>query len=68
MEQIGFSGYDRNGTRIYWADRDEFHMRKSVVEEEITLCNSIRFIPITIMNGSTVVNEGVGIVSIIGQS
>ena len=65
---VGFSGYDRNGTRIYWADRDEFHMRKSVVEEEITLCNSIRFIPITIMNGSTVVNEGVGIVSIIGQS
>lgn len=66
--EVGFSGYDRNGTRIYWADRDEFHMRKSVVEEEITLCNSIRFIPITIMNGSTVVNEGVGIVSIIGQS
>lgn len=65
---VGFSGYDRNGIRIYWADRDEFHMRKSVVEEEITLCNSIRFIPITIMNGSTVVNEGVGIVSIIGQT
>ena len=65
---VGFSGYDRNGTRIYWADRDEFHMRKSVVEEEITLCNSIRFIPITIMNGSAVVNEGVGIVSIIGQT
>lgn len=65
---VGFSGYDRNGTRIYWADRDEFHMRKSVVEEEITLCNSIRFIPITIMNGSTIVNEGVGIVSIIGQT
>lgn len=66
--EVGFSGYDRNGTRIYWADRDEFHMRKSVVEEEITLCNSIRFIPITIMNGSTIVNEGVGIVSIIGQT
>ena len=63
---VGFAGYDANNTKIYWADRDEFHMKKSVVEEEITLCNSIRFIPITIMNGNTIVNEGVGLVSIIG--
>ena len=63
---VGFAGYDNNGTKIFWADRDEFHMRKSVIEDEITLCNSIRFIPITILNGSTVVNEGVGLVSVIG--
>ena len=63
---VGFAGYDKNNNKIYWADRDEFHMKKSVVEEEITLCNSIRFIPIKIMNGSTIVNEGVGLVSIIG--
>ena len=63
---VGFAGYDKNDNKIYWADRDEFHMKKSVVEEEITLCNSIRFIPIKIMNGNTIVNEGVGVVSIIG--
>ena len=63
---VGFAGYDKNDNKIYWADRDEFHMKKSVVEEEITLCNSIRFIPIKIMNGNSIVNEGVGIVSIIG--
>lgn len=60
---VGFAGYDANGTKIYWASQDEFHMKKSVVEEEITLCNQLRFIPITIMSGNTVVNEGIGLVS-----
>ena len=60
---IGFAGYDRNGNQIYWVNGDEFHMKKSVVEEEITLCNQLRFIPIQIMQGNTVVNEGIGLVS-----
>lgn len=62
-QQVGFAGYDRNGTQIYWVNGDEFHMRKSVVEEEITLCNKVRFIPITITEGNTVVNDGIGLVS-----
>ena len=61
---VGFAGYDRNGTQIYWVSRDEFHMKKSVIEEEITLCNQLRFIPITITNqNDEVVNEGIGLVS-----
>lgn len=60
---VGFAGYDRNDNKIYWVSKDEFHMKKSVVEEEITLCNQLRFIPIQIMSGSTVVNEGIGLVS-----
>ena len=60
---VGFAGYDRNNNKIYWVASDEFHMKKSVVEEEITLCNQLRFIPIQIMSGSTVVNEGIGLVS-----
>ena len=59
----GFAGYDRNGQKIYWVNGDEFHMKKSVVEEEITLCNQLRFIPIQITNNGTVVNEGIGLVS-----
>lgn len=59
----GFAGYDSAGNKIYWAAADEFHMRKSVVEEEITLCNKLRFIPITIVNGNTIVNDGIGLVS-----
>lgn len=59
----GFAGYDRNGNKIYWVNGDEFHMKKSVVEEEITLCNQLRFIPIQISQNGTVVNEGIGLVS-----
>ena len=62
-DEVGFAGYDRNGNEIYWVNGDEFHMKKSVVEEEITLCNQLRFIPIQIMQGNTVVNEGIGLVS-----
>lgn len=65
---VGFAGYDRNGDKIFWADYDEFHMKKSVVEEEITLCGKLRFIPITITSGSTIVNDGIGLVSVGGAT
>lgn len=62
--EVGFAGYDRNDNKIYWVSQDEFHMRKSVVEEEITLCNQLRFIPIQITGANNqVVNEGIGLVS-----
>ena len=66
-QEVGFAGYDRNDTPIYWVSQDEFHMKKSVVEEEITLCNKLRFIPITIMNGSSIVNDGIGLISVGGN-
>jgi len=60
----GFAGYDRNNNKIYWVNGDEFHMKKSVIEEEITLCNQMRFIPIQITDSNdNVVNEGIGLVS-----
>jgi hypothetical protein len=64
---VGFAGYDRLGNKIFWADKDEFHMRKSVVEEEITLCNKLRFIPIEISENGNKVNDGIGLVSVISQ-
>ena len=63
--EVGFAGYDRLGNQIYWVNGDEFHMKKSVVEEEITLCNKMRFIPITITDGNDIVNDGIGLVSTI---
>jgi len=60
---VGFAGYDKNGNMIYWVSQDEFHMRKSVIEEEITLCGQMRFIPISISQNGEVVNEGIGLVS-----
>lgn len=65
--EVGFAGYDRNNNQIYWVNKDEFHMKKSVVEEEITLCNKVRFIPITLYdNNNNIVNDGIGLVSVSG--
>lgn len=64
---VGFAGYDRNGNKIFWADYDEFHMKKGVMEEEITLCNKVRFIPITITDiNNNIINDGIGLVSVEG--
>lgn len=62
---VGFAGYDRNDNQIYWVNGDEFHMRKSVVEEEIILCNKVGFIPITLYDGNNnITNDGIGLVSV----
>ena len=63
---VGFSGYDRNDNPIYWVNGDEFHQKKSVIEEEITLCNKMRFIPIEIYDNNVLVNDGIGLVSTVG--
>ena len=61
---VGFAGYDRLNNKIYWVDKDEFHQKKSVVEEEITLCNKVRFIPITLYDGNNnITSDGIGLVS-----
>ena len=62
--QVGFVGYDRLGNQIYWLNGDEFHQKISVVEEEITLCNKVRFIPITLTDNGTVTSDGIGLVSV----
>ena len=63
--EVGFAGYDRDDNKIYWVSEDEFHMKKSVIEEEITLCNKVRFIPITLYdNNNNIVNDGIGLVSV----
>lgn len=62
---VGFVGYDKTGAKIYWISGDEFHQKKSVVEEEITLCNKMRFLPITVTDASgSTVNDGIGLVSV----
>ena len=61
---VGFAGYDRTGAKTFWVSGDEFHQKKSVIEEEITLCNKARFISITIKDGDTVTNDGIGIVGV----
>lgn len=62
--EVGFAGYDRLGNKLYWVDQDEFHMKKGVIEEEITLCSKLRFIPITLDDGNgNITSDGIGLVS-----
>lgn len=65
---VGFAGYDRLNNQLYWITGDEFHMQKSVVEEEITLCSKLRFIPIEVYDETDptqLVNDGIGLVSVL---
>ena len=52
-----FAGYDSQNNKVFWMNGDEFHMKKSVIEEEITLCGLARWIGI-----ETTDNTGIGIV------
>ena len=54
----GFVGYAANGDRIYWVSENEFHMKKSVAQDEMTIANGLRFIPI-----NTDTSHGIGIVA-----
>lgn len=59
----GLVGYDLAGNKIYWISDNEFHMKRSVIEEEITLCNKMRFIPITITDvNDNITSDGIGLV------
>lgn len=63
-QEVGLVGYDSLGNPIYWVSDNEFHMNKAVVESEITLCNSVRFIPITITDSNgNITNDGIGLVA-----
>lgn len=62
-QDVGLVGYDGAGNPIYWVTNDSFNMSKSVVEQEITLCNKVRFLPMQITENGVVVNDGIGLVS-----
>ena len=56
----GFVGYDVDRSKMFWATEDEFRMKKCVIENEITIGNRLRFIPITTQD-----NFGMGIVALV---
>ena len=56
----GFAGYDKNGSKIYWADGDVFRMKNAEVENEIKIAGKIKVVPV-----STSDNVGVGFVAIV---
>ena len=57
--EVGFAGYNKNGTKIYWADGDVFRMKNAEVENEIKIAGKIKIVPV-----STSENVGVGFVAL----
>lgn len=57
--EVGFAGYNKDGTKIYWADGDVFRMRNAEVENEIKIAGKIKIVPV-----STNDNVGVGFIAI----
>lgn len=56
----GFAGYNRTGTKIYWADGDVFRMKNAEVENEIKIAGKIKIVPV-----STETSVGVGFVALV---
>ena len=71
---VGFAGYEiRKGSpepvKVFWVDRDEFHMKKGVIDEEVTMFFKVNWIPVTVRNNqNVVVNDGVAAVSVLNAS
>ena len=57
--EVGFAGYNKDGTKIYWADGDVFRMKNAEVENEIKIAGRIKIVPV-----STSDNVGVGFIAI----
>ena len=57
--EVGFAGFNKNDTKIYWADGDVFRMKNAEVENEIKIAGKIKIVPV-----STSDNVGVGFVAL----
>ena len=57
--EVGFAGYNKNGTKIFWADNDVFRMKNAEVENEIKIAGKIKVVPV-----STNDSVGVGFVAL----
>ena len=62
-QDVGLVAYDGIGNPIYWVADNELHISKAVVEEEITLCSKLRFIPMQITENGVVTADGIGLVA-----
>ena len=54
----GFVGYNKNGTKVYWADGETFHMYNAEIENETKIAGRVKIVPV-----ATADNVGVGFVA-----
>lgn len=58
--EVGFAGYNKNGTKIYCADGDVFRMMNAEVENEIKIADKIKIVPVATSSA-----VGVGFVALV---
>lgn len=56
--EVGFAGFNKNSSKVYWADGDVFHMHNAEIENEAKFAGMIKLVPV---NTST--NKGIGFVA-----
>lgn len=56
--EVGFAGFNKNNSKVYWADGDVFHMHNAEIENEAKFAGMIKLVPV---NTST--NKGIGFVA-----
>ena len=65
FDSNGMAGYDTSGNKIFWTNKQEFHMKKAVIEDEISCFGIGKFVRLTIYDqNDDVVNDGIALVSI----
>ena len=66
--QEGLAGYDRLNNKTFWIDGDQVHIKKSSIEEEIIIANKMKMIPIERRVNNTLVNDGLGFISVVDSN
>lgn len=65
FDSNGMAGYDTSGTKIFWTNKQEFHMKKAVIEDELSCFGIGKFVRLTTYDqNNNVVNDGIALVGI----
>lgn len=56
--EVGFAGFNKNNSKVYWADGDVFHMHNAEIENEAKFAGMIKLVPV-----NTNTNKGIGFVA-----
>lgn len=62
-QSVGLIAYDGVGNPICWLSDNELHISKVVIEDDITLCSKLRFLPIQITENGVITADGIGLVA-----
>ena len=62
-QSVGLIAYDGVGNPICWLSDNELHISKVVIEDDITLCSKLRFLPMQITENRVITADGIGLIA-----